>query len=139
MTTADPAPAPAPVPPAAPAGGPTSGGPLRTLFCIGVTQDFFAADDALRATVAAAIPPAFDRLGERFGVTVLGTLDDDQLMVGAAPAWPWTSYLLADVPDLDTVAMVCGIVRDTPVGDGRLWRYLRIEARVGRPLFFGTA
>ncbi|MEU7641522.1 MULTISPECIES: hypothetical protein [unclassified Streptomyces] len=137
MTTADPAPVPASAPVSAE--GPTSGGPLRTLFCIGVTQDFFAADDALRATVAAAIPPAFDRLGERFGVTVLGTLDDDRLMVGATPGWPWTSYILADVPDLDTVATVCDIVRDTPVGDGRLWRYLRIEARVGRPLFFGTA
>ncbi|WEB44715.1 hypothetical protein MOV08_39155 [Streptomyces yunnanensis] len=121
-----------------PAAGQPSTGPLRTLFCIGVTQDFFAADDALRATVAAAIPPAFDRLGERFGVHVLGTLDDDQLMVGATTAWPWTSYILADVPDLQTASAVCGIVRDTPVGDSRLWRYLRIEARVGRPLFFGT-
>ncbi|MYT28017.1 MULTISPECIES: hypothetical protein [unclassified Streptomyces] len=134
MTTADPAAAPAPAPPAEPPAA-----PLRTLFCLGVTQDFFAADDALRATVAAAIPPAFDRLGERFGVRVLGTLDDDRLMVGASTAWPWTSYVLADVPDLETVSRVCGIVRDTPVGDSRLWRYLRFEARVGRPLFFGTA
>ncbi|WP_438488627.1 hypothetical protein [Streptomyces sp. S186] len=133
MTLPDRAPDPAP-----PADAPAPA-PLRTLFCLGVTQDFFAADDALRATVAAAIPPAFDRLGERFGVRVLGTLDDDRLMVGAATAWPWTSYILADVPDLETVSRVCGIVRDTPVGDGRLWRYLRIEARVGRPLFFGTA
>ncbi|MFF4605657.1 hypothetical protein ACFY12_23320 [Streptomyces sp. NPDC001339] len=117
----------------------TPGTPLRTLFCIGVTQDFFAADDATRASVAAALPPAFERLAERFGAQVLGTMDDDQLMVGASTAWPWTSYLLADVPDLDTVSRICGIVRDTEVGDGRLWRYLRIEARVGRPLFFGTA
>ncbi|MEU7595530.1 hypothetical protein AB0B79_21210 [Streptomyces sp. NPDC039022] len=44
------------------------------------------------------------------------------------------------MPDLDTVSRICGIVRDTEVGDGgvRLWRYLRIEARAGRPLFFGT-
>ncbi|MFG2221524.1 hypothetical protein [Streptomyces sp. NPDC048644] len=118
--------------------GPVSGAPLRTLFCIGVTQDFFAADDDERAAVAAALPPAFGRLAERFGVRVLGTLDDDQLMVGAATGWPWTSYILADVPDLDTVSAVCGIVRDTEAGAGRLWRYLRIEARIGRPLFFGT-
>ncbi|MFK0295883.1 hypothetical protein ACIQU6_36170 [Streptomyces sp. NPDC090442] len=132
MTTAHPAPVPAPAP------DPSADGPLRTLFCIGVTQDFFAADDAVRAAVAAALGPAFDRLGERFGVRVLGTLDDDQLMVGAAAAAPWTSYILADVPDLATASRVCGLVRDTPVGDGRLFRYLRIEARVGRPLFFGT-
>ncbi|GHF55477.1 hypothetical protein GCM10010218_41250 [Streptomyces mashuensis] len=113
--------------------------PLRVLFCIGVTQEFFNADDDERAVVAEAIPPAFGRLAERFGVRVLGTLDDDQLMVGATPAWPWMSYILADVPDLATVSRVCGIVRETPVGAGRLWRYLRVEARVGRPLFFGTA
>lgn len=114
--------------------------PLRTLFCIGVTQEFFNAGDEERAAVAAAIPPAFERLADRFGVRVLGTLDDDQLMVGASAAWPWTSYILADVPDLDTVSRVCGIVRETEVGTGgvRLWRYLRIEARTGRPLFFGT-
>ncbi|KAA6222601.1 hypothetical protein CP973_12255 [Streptomyces albofaciens JCM 4342] len=118
----------------------TPGAPLRTLFCIGVTQEFFNAGDEERAAVAAAVPPAFDRLADRFGVRVLGTLDDDRLMVGASTAWPWTSYILADVPDLDTVSRVCGIVRDTEAGDGgvRLWRYLRIEARVGRPLFFGA-
>ncbi|MGK5629404.1 hypothetical protein [Streptomyces sp. URMC 123] len=112
--------------------------PLRVLFCIGVTQDFFAADADERDRVAQAIPGAFDDLGRRFGLTVLGTLDDDQLMVGASTAWPWTSYILADAPDLDAVARVCGIVRDTPVGDHQLWRYLRVEARVGRELFFGN-
>ncbi|MEU2868072.1 hypothetical protein ABZ769_02560 [Streptomyces olivoreticuli] len=124
--------------PVGPPAGTASATPLRTLFCIGVTQEFFNADDAERAAVAAAIPPAFDRLAERFGVTVLGTLDDDLLMVGATPAWPWMSYILANVPALPTVAEICAIVRETPVGEGRLWRYLRIEARVGRPLFFGT-
>ncbi|KOG88887.1 iacB, partial [Streptomyces varsoviensis] len=48
------------------------------------------------------------------------------------------SYILADVPDVATAAEVCGIVRETPVGESRLWRYLRVEARLGRPLFFGT-
>ncbi|MFD7106645.1 MULTISPECIES: hypothetical protein [Streptomyces] len=140
MSRASDAPVPAADAPAPGAGAPASGeAPLRTLFCIGVTQEFFNADDATRADVAAAITPAFDRLAERFGVRVLGTLDDDQLMVGAATGWPWTSYILADVPDLATVSEICGIVRATETGTGRLWRYLRIEARVGRPLFFGTA
>ncbi|MEV0278884.1 hypothetical protein AB0I22_21210 [Streptomyces sp. NPDC050610] len=133
-TDASPTPAPA-------TGGPEQDGdgtPLRTLFCIAVTQEFFNAGDDERAAVAAAITPAFDRLAERFGITVLGTLDDDQLMVGATPGWPWTSYILADVPDVATASEVCGIVRETPVGESRLWRYLRVEARLGRPLFFGT-
>jgi hypothetical protein len=61
------------------------------------------------------------------------------MMVGPSLAWPWTAYILAEVPDLATVTKVCDIVRSTPVGDGRLWRYLRIEARLGRELFFGTS
>ncbi len=112
--------------------------PLRALFCIGVEAAFFAAGAAERDAAIAAIPPAFDDLAGRFGVRVIGTFDDDRLMVGPSATWPWTSYILADAPDLDAVVAVCDVVRSTEVGDGRLWRYLRIEARVGRELFFGT-
>jgi hypothetical protein len=70
---------------------------------------------------------------------VLGTLDDDRLMVGPSPTWPWTCYILADAPGLDAVAGVCDILRSTDLDSGnKLWRYLKIEARVGRPLFFGN-
>jgi hypothetical protein len=115
----------------------TAGTPLRVLFCIGVTQEFFSATAAERELVAQALPDAFGRLGERFGLTVLGTMDDDRLMVGASTSWPWTSYILADAPDLPAVTGVCSIVRESAVGEHQLWRYLRIEARVGRSLFFG--
>jgi hypothetical protein len=112
---------------------------LRVLFCIGVQQTFFDEEADLLSEIIPAIQEAFADLRGRFGVQVLGTLDDDQIMVGNAPNWPWTAYVLADVPDLDTVAAVCNIVRDTPIGSHRLWRYLRIEARVGRELFFANA
>jgi hypothetical protein len=36
------------------------------------------------------------------------------------------------------VTRVCNIVREAEVGGHRLWRYLKIEARVGRRLFFGN-
>lgn len=113
--------------------------PLRVLFCIGVLPAFFDAGGEERHAAMAAIPGAFDDLAGRFGVRVLGTFDDDRLMVGPSSAWPWTSYILADAPGLDAVAAVCDVMRSTEVGDARLWRYLRIEARVGRELFFGTA
>ena len=29
-----------------------------------------------------------------------------------------------------------GEVSETEVGDARLWKYLKVEARLGRPLFF---
>jgi hypothetical protein len=116
-----------------------TGESLRVLFCIGVQQTFFDEEASLLSDIVAAIEEAFDDLKGRFGITVIGTLDDDQIMVGNAPNWPWTAYILADAPDLDAIAAVCNIVRDTPIGAHRLWRYLRIEARVGRELFFANS
>ncbi len=112
---------------------------LRVLFCIGVRDAFFDAGPDGRQEAFEGIPPAFADLGGRFGIEVLGTMDDDQLMVGPSSTWPWTCYILADAPDLVAVAAVCDIVRSTDFGSGnKLWRYLTIEARVGRPLFFGN-
>lgn len=107
----------------------------RALFRISVTQDFFAANDAERAKALEAIPAAFERLGERFGITVLGTFDDDLLTVGPSPE-PM-AYILAELPDPQAAVRICELARDTSVGEYRLWRYLRIEAKLGRELFFG--
>ena len=115
------------------------GGALRVLFCLGVLPEFFAASPDTQSALISGIPAAFEDLGGRFGVTVLGTMDDDELMVGPSHAWPWTAYILADAPDLDAVVGVCDIVRSASIGEDRLWKYMRIEARVGRQLFFGNA
>jgi hypothetical protein len=112
---------------------------LRVLFCIGVHQTFFEQPGADIGPIVSAITEAFTDLGGRFGITVLGTMDDDELMVGPSSEFPWTAYILADAPDLDSVTAVCNIVRETEIAGHRLWRYLRIEARVGRPLFFGNS
>jgi hypothetical protein len=112
---------------------------LRVLFCFGVSQPFFDTGSDDRPRVVQAFKDAFDDLTGRFGVTVLGTMDDDDLVVGPATAFPWTAYILADVPDLETVKAITNVVRDFEIGDERLWRYVKVEARVGRPLFFGTA
>ena len=111
---------------------------LRVLFCFGVTQSFFDEEPGRVPELAQAITQAFDDLEGRFRVRVLGTMDDDELMVGTSVAWPWTCYILADVPDLDTVTRVCNVLREAEVGGARLWKYLRVEARVGRQLFFGN-
>ena len=111
---------------------------LRVLFCFGVSQSFFEEDAARVPELAQAITGAFTDLAGRFGIHVLGTMDDDELMVGPSVVWPWTAYILADAPDLDAVTAVCNILRETEVGGGKLWRYMRVEARVGRPLFFGN-
>jgi hypothetical protein len=118
--------------------GEREGSALRVLFCFGVTQSFFEAEPGSVPRIAAAITEAFADLEGRFGVRVLGTLDDDELQVGASVFWPWTAYVLADVPDLETVAKVTNLLREAEVDGARLWKYLRVEARVGRPLFFAN-
>ena len=109
---------------------------LRVLFAFGLTEDFYRADTAHVNAAVAAFDSAFDNLGERFGVTVLASMDDDQLQVGASASWPWTAYVIADAPSLDAAIAVCNVVRETPVLEDRLWKYVKVEARVGRPLFF---
>jgi hypothetical protein len=116
-----------------------SGEHVRALFCFGLTQAFFDAPSDRLRPIGEALREAFGQLSKRFGVTVLGTIDDDATMVGATGTWPWTCYILAEVSDPDTVAAVCNQLRETWVGDDRLWRYVKIEARVGRPLFFGES
>ena len=111
---------------------------LRVLFCFGVSQSFFDEDFARVPEFAGAITKAFEDLSGRFGVRVLGTMDDDELMVGPSVVWPWTAYILADAPTLEAVTAVCNILRETEVGTVKLWKYMRVEARVGRPLFFGN-
>jgi hypothetical protein len=110
---------------------------LRALFAFGLTQAFFTEERARIPAVMEALKSSFANLEDRFGVRVLGTLDDDELMVGATETWPWTCYILAEVPDRSSVAAVCNLLRATEVGDARLWKYLKVEARLGRPLFFG--
>jgi len=113
---------------------------IRVLFAMGVTQDFYRGDLKRIPLVMEACKEAFRDLSSRFDVDVLGTLDDDETMLGASETWPWTCYILADAPDRDAVTAVCHQVRETMVGDDeRLWKYLKIEARLGRPLFFGAS
>lgn len=112
--------------------------PLRVLFCFGVTQAFFDADADTRGEVGRTIVAAYENLHGRFGIRVLGTLDDDDLQVGPSTTYPWTAYILADVPDLEAVRGFTNVLREFEVGDDRLWRYMKVEARVGRSLFFGT-
>ena len=109
---------------------------LRVLICLGLTQDFFAAEPAMVPAIMETLKSGFADLEGRFGLRVLGTLDDDETMVGAAPTWPWTCYLLAEAPDRETVTAVCSLIRELKADGVPLWKYLKVEARLGRPLFF---
>jgi hypothetical protein len=108
---------------------------IRALFCIAVQQNFFDLPSSEIGTVWKAFGEMMSGIAKLPGVTVLGTLDDDETMVGTSPnGWPWTCYIMADVPDRDTAVAACNLFRTTTVGEYRLWKYCRVEARLGREL-----
>lgn len=109
---------------------------LRVLFCIAINQNFFDAPVTEQQQVWAAFGQMWNGIARLPGMEILGNLDDDQSRVGASQGWPWTTYLLADAPDLAAVHAACNLFRSTPVGDGtyKLWRYCQVEARTGREL-----
>ncbi|MBY0242885.1 MAG: hypothetical protein K2X55_26595 [Burkholderiaceae bacterium] len=108
--------------------------PLRVLFCIGVTQNFFDLPESDIGAVWKGYGELLSSMNTLPGVTILGTMDDDRTMVGASASWPWTVYIMADVVDLDTVVAACNLFRTVKVGAYRLWKFGKIEARIGRAL-----
>lgn len=109
--------------------------PIRVLFCTAVLQNFFDLPSKDIPLVLNASGQLFKAIRETPGVTVLGTLDDDETMVGTSPnGWPWTFYILADVPNRETAVAICNLFRTLEIGEFHLWKYLRVEARLGREL-----
>jgi hypothetical protein len=109
---------------------------LRVLFCMGINQNFFDAPREEQLQVWGAFSSMWNDIHDMDGVNVLGNMDDDQSMVGPSAGYPWTTYLLADVKDIETVHAACNLLRTTGVGEGpfKLWRYIKIESRIGREL-----
>ncbi|MFC9764847.1 hypothetical protein [Rhodococcus jostii] len=112
----------------------TNNAPLRVLFCIGINQNFFDLPTGQGGLVWKAFSGMMDAVADTPGVRVIGDIDDDSHMVGPSDGWPWTCYILADVDTQETVKAVCNLFRTTPVGEYTLWRYAKIEARIGRAL-----
>ena len=109
--------------------------PIRTLFCGAVLQGFFDLPSAEIMTVLKATGKMIRTIREMDGVEVIGTMDDDETMVGTSPdGFPWTFYILADVANRDKAVEVCNLFRTTEVGEFHLWKYMRVEARLGREL-----
>jgi len=108
--------------------------PLRTLFCIGNNQNFFDLPKNEIGPVWIGISTMLTNLKHMDGVDVIGTFDDDAHMVGPSDGWPWTCYVLADVRDQQTVRAVCNLLRTTMIGEYALWKFFKIEARMGREL-----
>lgn len=112
----------------------TDAQPLRTLFCFGNNQNFFDLPKAEIGPVWEATQSLLTQLRDLEGMQILGTFDDDAHMVGPSDGWPWTFYVLADARDQEVVKAACNLLRTTMVGEHALWRYFKVEARMGREL-----
>ena len=112
--------------------------PLRVLFCIGINQNFFDLPEGGVTTgdVWTSFVGLMDGIKGLAGVDFIGDMDDDTHMVGPSDGWPWTCYLLCDVDTQATVKEACNLLRTLQVGDSdwKLWKYVKIEARIGRAL-----
>ncbi len=102
---------------------------IRVLFCAGVLPAFFSATTEERKGVFAQCQQVFGDWEERFGVRVIGSLDDDQLQIGPSLTYPWTFYVLADAPDRESVVRIVNQLRE---GKNPLFQYIKIETRIGR-------
>jgi hypothetical protein len=71
---------------------------------------------------------------EKLGAQVVASFCDDVLQVGPVSANSWAWYLIFEVDELETVAKMIERVR-AEVDGVRLDRYVRFEARVGRPFW----
>lgn len=108
----------------------------RVLLCIGVNQNFMDSPKEEAMQVWEAFASMLQGIEKLPGTKVLGIMDDDVFMVGPSPTAPWTAYIMADMTDIEIVRDACNFVRTTLVGDGtyKLWKYMRVEARIGREL-----
>ena len=68
------------------------------------------------------------------GARVVATLDDDLFMVGEPESSGCTFYLMFDVDDPQVVVDMIQRIRE-PADGIRMDRYVRFEARLGRPFF----
>lgn len=108
--------------------------PYRVLLLGAATRGWYEAEDDDRRE---RILPRFKAMMEEWralGARVLATLDDDLCMVGPPGRANYTWYLLLEVDSLDVLAAMIQRVRVT-VDGVRMDKYVRFQARMGRPFF----
>lgn len=108
--------------------------PKRAILLGAMTHAWYdIADDVERGKVITRFRQLVKEW-QGLGARVVGTLDDDLFMVGEPGSPRFTFYLLFDVDDPQVVVEMIHRIR-VPIDGVRMDRYVRFEARVGRPFF----
>jgi hypothetical protein len=103
--------------------------PYRVLVLIAATDGWYSGTSETRSQALDELARLFARMRED-GVRLVGSFDDDLFATGQPLALPYSIYVLVDVDDLDSVVRLIHEVRSSALG-----AMLRLEARIGRPLF----
>ena len=85
--------------------------PIRTLLCFSMQPAFFDLPFSQIGGVWQATQALMAGVAKVPGATIIGTLDDDQTMVGMSNGMPATWYILADFPDRQAVIAACNLLR----------------------------
>jgi hypothetical protein len=108
--------------------------PIRALLLGSMTNAWYEASDKERRE--RILPRFAQMMGEwrEIGANVLATVDDDLMMVGHPESTGNTFYVILEITALDDVVKMIQRIRETVEGV-RLDKYMRWEARIGRPFF----
>jgi hypothetical protein len=113
---------------------PTFEPPYRVLLLAAAAHGWYQAPDtAARERILVAMRRWFAEWEER-GARLLGSFDDDYFLAGQPAALDYSIYVLYEVESLDVIAGLVQLVREEIDGI-RLDSCMRLEARIGRPLF----
>lgn len=102
--------------------------PYRVLVLAASTEGWYASAEAERAHVLDALRALFERVGAN-GARLLASFDDDLFATGQPSSLPYSIYAIYEVDDLSVIVAMVHELRS------ELGHMLRLEARVGRPLF----
>lgn len=102
--------------------------PFRVLILIASTQGWYTATAEARGRHLERMSGLLRATEER-GARLVGSMDDDLFATGQPTALPYSIYVLYDVDDMRVIVQLVHDVRS------ELGEVLRLEARIGRPLF----
>jgi hypothetical protein len=111
--------------------------PYRALLMGSLQPGYYtSSDEDRRERILPAMKALIDGW-ETLGGRLIGSFDDDLFLAGPPASVQFSLYLLLEVDSLDLVAQMLHQIRGETRGV-RLDRYLRFEARIGRPLFLAS-
>jgi hypothetical protein len=103
--------------------------PYRVLVLAASTGGWYGASSEDRATALDLFASLLERTAGE-GARLVGSFDDDLFATGQPQSLPYSIYALYDVDDLGVIVRMVHELRSSELGS-----MLRLEVRIGRPLF----